>query len=122
MRSGITAGCLMLASLTPFWLRQEQPKSATPAQNPSTETRPQANPIPDKFTNLQILPKEITKPQLIGVMKQFSITFGVRCSYCHTVSDDLTVGSFDSDDKETKRKARDLMKTILDMNMHGPKS
>ena len=122
MRSGITAGCLMLAALTPFWLRQEQPKSATPAQNPSTETRPQANPIPDKFTNLQILPKEITKPQLIGVMKQFSITFGVRCSYCHTVSDDLTTGSFDSDEKAPKQKARDLMKTILQTSGHGPNS
>jgi hypothetical protein len=121
MRSAIL-GCLMIVSLTPICLPQEQTKPASPAQNPSAEARPATNPIPDKYTNLQILPKDITKPQLVNVMKQFSITFGVRCSYCHTVSDDLTTGSFDSDDKETKRKARDLMKAIVDMNALGSKS
>ena len=82
--------------------------------------RPARNPIPDTFVNLQVLPKDITKPQLVSIMKQFSITFGVRCSYCHTVSDDLTEGKFDSDDKETKRKARDLLKAIYDSRPMTP--
>lgn len=109
----------MIASLTPFWLHQEQPKSPAPPQNPPAASRPKTNPIPDKFTNLQMLPKDITKPKLVDVMKKFSITFGVRCSYCHAVSDDLTEGSFDSDEKETKLKARDLMKTILEIKTTG---
>jgi hypothetical protein len=74
--------------------------------------RPKDHPIPDTFTNLQVLPKDISKPQLVSVMKQFSMTFNVRCLYCHAVSDDLTEGSFDSDEKETKRKARELLKAI----------
>ena len=119
MRSAML-NCLIIISLTPFCIHQEQTRPATPAQNPAAETRPATNPIPDKYTNLQILPKDITKPQLISVMKQFSITFGVRCSYCHAVSDDLTTGSFDSDDKAAKQKARDLMKTIVQMSAHGP--
>jgi len=119
MRSAIL-GCLMIVSMTPFCLHQEQTKPTSPAQNPSAEARPATNPIPDKYTNLQILPKDITKPQLVNVMKQFSITFGVRCSYCHTVSDDLTTGSFDSDEKAPKQKARDLMKSILQTSGHGP--
>jgi hypothetical protein len=115
MRSEIAAGCLVIASLAPFWLHQEQSKAAAPPQNPPAATRPQSNPIPDKFVNLMVLPKDITKPKLVSMMRKFSITFSVRCSYCHTVSDDLTEGSFDSDEKPTKVKARELMKTIMDM-------
>jgi hypothetical protein len=36
----------------------------------------------------------------------------VRCSYCHTVSDDLSEGSFTSDEKPTKEEARKLMRLI----------
>ena len=116
MRRTIATCCLMIASLTPFCLRQEQSKSATPAQDSRAAVRPKTNPIPDTFFNLKVLPRNITKPKLVNVMRQFSITFGVRCSYCHTVSDDLTEGSFESDDKESKQKTRELIKTILEMN------
>lgn len=115
MRYAIAALCLMVASLTHSMMFQEQPKSGASAQDSSTATRTKTNIIPDKFVNLQVLPKDIAKPKLVNVMKQFSITLGVRCSYCHAVSDDLTEGSFDSDDKETKRKARELVKAILEM-------
>ena len=43
-----------------------------------------------------------------------SVTFEVRCSHCHTVSDDLKDGSFDSDEKEVKQKTRELLKLIYD--------
>lgn len=119
MRSTIAAGCLMIASLTPFFLHQEQPKPQAPSQNAAQAARPKTNPVPDTFTNLKLLPKDITKPKLVGMMRQFCITFSVRCSYCHTVSDDLTEGSFDSDEKDTKVKARVLLKSILEMNMQS---
>jgi len=77
------------------------------------QPRPKDNPIPNTFVNLQVLPRDISKHDLVGMMKQFSITFAVRCSYCHEVSDDLTEGRFDSDAKPTKEKARELMKTLL---------
>ena len=76
--------------------------------------RPAANPIPDRFVNLQVLPKDISKDQLVTIMKQLSVTFEVRCSHCHTVSDDLKDGSFDSDEKEVKRRTRELLKLIYD--------
>ena len=69
-----------------------------------------ASPIPDRFVNLQVLPKDIPKEQLVNIMKQLSVTFEVRCSHCHTVSDDLKDGKFDSDEKEIKRKTRELFK------------
>ncbi len=45
-------------------------------------------------------------------MKQFAITMKVRCSYCHTVSDDLSEGSFASDEKPTKEEAHKLTRLI----------
>jgi hypothetical protein len=87
---------------------QERPNSsqappAVPAKRPN---------IPDHFTNLTVLPTTIAKPELMGIMKQFAVTMRVRCSYCHTVSDDLSEGSFASDEKPTKDEARKLMRLI----------
>jgi hypothetical protein len=85
------------------------------AQQPATtaQTVPAKPPnIPDHFTNLTVLPATITKPELMGIMKQFCATMKVRCSYCHAVSDDLSEGSFASDEKPTKDEARKLMHLI----------
>ncbi len=68
--------------------------------------------IPDKFTNLQVLPPNITKPQLVGLMKQMAITMKVRCNFCHAVTDDLSSGDFSSDEKPTKLEARKLLRLI----------
>jgi hypothetical protein len=81
----------------------------TPAPTQGSAKQPN---IPDHFTNLTVLPAAITKPELMRVMKQFSFTFKVRCSYCHAVSDDLSEGSFASDEKPTKEEARKLMGLI----------
>ncbi len=34
--------------------------------------------IPDKFTNLKVLPKDISKGELVGIMRAFSGALGVR--------------------------------------------
>src|SRR5262249_38077148 len=82
-------------------------------QQNDTPPPPKDKPLPKTLLNLHGPPKDISKRDLVGMMKQFSITFGVRCSYCHEVSDDLTEGRFDSDAKPPKEKARELMKTLL---------
>ena len=48
-----------------------------------------AGQIPDEFTNLQVLPEDITRAELVEIMKGFSGALDVRCSYCHTVSPGL---------------------------------
>jgi hypothetical protein len=90
--------------------------AAATVQDSTAHQPPHQNPIPDHFVNLQVLPKDITKSELVGLMKQFSITFKVRCSYCHSVSDDLSQGRFDSDDKEPKRQARELLRMIHELD------
>lgn len=97
-------------------VRQQEQPSGDPNANAST-TRPKSNPIPDSFTNLQVIPTNIPKKDLVNVMKQFSTTFSVRCSFCHAVSDDLTEGNFASDEKPTKLKARELLKTIQSLQV-----
>jgi thioredoxin reductase len=39
--------------------------------------------IPDKFTNLKVLPKDISKQELQSTMRGFAFALGVRCEHCH---------------------------------------
>lgn len=86
----------------------------TAQQSPQGQKPPMRNPIPDTFTNLQVLPKDIAKADLVQIMKGFCITFEKRCSYCHVATDDLSEADFASDEKETKKKARELLHFILE--------
>jgi len=114
MRRIFVIACLLSACVVAAAFAQQSANAPIPGGNPqSPAVRPKENPIPDAFVNLQVLPKDISKRELVGMMKQFSIIFSVRCSYCHAVSDDLTQGSFDSDEKEAKKKARELIRTLM---------
>jgi hypothetical protein len=89
---------------------QQQP--ADPAQASAPPAPAKRSVIPDHFTNLTVLPTTITKPELMGVMKQFAVTMKVRCSFCHAVSDDLSEGNLASDEKPAKEEARKLLRLI----------
>ena len=74
--------------------------------------------IPDKFTNLRILPKTIAKDDLVSTMRQFSIGLGVRCNYCHAQGDSAKGKGLDfaSDAKKEKGIARGMMKMVDKIN------
>lgn len=92
---------------------QAPPAQTPPPGQPAAGQRPPGrSPIPDTFTNLQVLPKDIAKPELVRIMKSFAITFEKRCSYCHVATDDLSEADFASDEKATKKKARELLQFI----------
>ncbi|MFQ5607583.1 MAG: hypothetical protein ACE5GA_06520 [Candidatus Zixiibacteriota bacterium] len=63
--------------------------------------------IPDKFENLKVLPKDMTKPELMDIMKGFSSALDVRCVNCHVGDEEKGFSSFDfqSDEKALKEKA-----------------
>lgn len=65
--------------------------------------------IPDEFTNLKLLEKDIDKRQLVGIMRGFSIGLGVRCNHCHVGPNNLQGMDFASDEKEPKRAARVML-------------
>ena len=71
-------------------------------------------PIPDKFTNLQVLPKDISKDDLVHTMRLFSRSLGVRCDFCHEFQDEKP--NFASDKKDEKNAARNMMRMVGDIN------
>jgi hypothetical protein len=71
--------------------------------------------MPDKFTNLQVLPKTISKEDLMQTMRGFSFSLGERCDFCHAGKDGAKM-DFPSDDKEEKRTARLMLKMVADIN------
>jgi len=74
--------------------------------------------IPDKFTNLKVLPKDISKGEMIGIMRAFSGGLGVRCTYCHPGKDPDSLDGVDfaSDELKHKTIARDMMKMVGEIN------
>lgn len=74
--------------------------------------------VPERFENLQVLPKDIPRDSLVQVMRAFSMSLGVRCSYCHVEREvnGRQETDFDSDDKVAKRQARYMMRMTRDIN------
>ena len=64
--------------------------------------------IPEKFENLQVLPRDIPRDSLIQTMRRVTLSLGVRCNYCHTGGDGQSLQGVDfkSDEKAAKKKAR----------------
>jgi hypothetical protein len=71
-----------------------------------------------KFTNLKILPKDISMKDLDKVMDSFKAALGVKCSFCHAPSKDSTnhMPDFASDEKPEKNIARKMMKMTSKIN------
>lgn len=81
-------------------------------------TPPVVAQIPDTFTNLQVLPKTITRDSLVQIMRRFSLSLNVRCQYCHVGGDGIAFEGvrFADDDDEDKRKARDMLRMVQRIN------
>ena len=79
---------------------------------------PAAAQIPDEFSNLQLISKEIGKRELVATMREYSRALGVNCSHCHIGSGEGTFEGYDfaSDDLEPKRVARAMMKMTSEIN------
>src|SRR3954451_20458552 len=71
--------------------------------------------MPDKFTNLQVLPKDISKKDLMSTMRGFSFSLGVRCEYCHVQKADKK-SDFPLDDKDEKKTARLMLRMVDGIN------
>jgi hypothetical protein len=68
--------------------------------------------------NLQVLPDTISHDALLGVMRNFTASLGVRCTHCHVPYDPAKPDSlnFASDDKPTKDVARGMMRMVRAIN------
>ena len=63
------------------------------------------------FTNLQVLPTDIPRDSLFGLMEGFTEALGVGCSFCHARE-----GGFASDANPTKRTARAMISMVQHIN------
>ncbi|QIK77911.1 c-type cytochrome [Sphingomonas piscis] len=64
--------------------------------------------------NLQVLPKDMPRPQLMEVMKTFSSALGVKCTHCHAGTPPTM--DFASDAKKEKQIARAMMRMVHRIN------
>jgi Photosynthetic reaction centre cytochrome C subunit len=71
-----------------------------------------------RYSNLKILPKDISDDDLGKVMGGFKDALGVKCSFCHAPSKDTASHhpDFASDDKPEKNIARKMMKMTGKIN------
>lgn len=67
---------------------------------------------PMEFKNLQVFPKGVAQEELIANMKNFAMSLGVRCNFCHVGEEGAPLDTFDfaSDEKEPKRVARIMIR------------
>ena len=73
--------------------------------------------IAGKFDNLQLVPKNISRGELLNLMKDMTFALGTRCWYCHEgEGDDLSSFDFASDKKPTKEVTRTMMKMVEAIN------
>ncbi|HJQ39771.1 MAG TPA: c-type cytochrome [Thermoanaerobaculia bacterium] len=71
-----------------------------------------------QFKNLQVLPKDIPREQLLATMRGFTRGLGVRCNHCHVVAatEPKEELDFPSDAKEEKRAARTMLRMTQELN------
>jgi photosynthetic reaction center cytochrome c subunit len=65
-----------------------------------------------QFKNIQVL-KSVPADQIFPTMQFISISLGVECEFCHVE------GAFDKDDKDKKKKARDMMRMMITINQEN---
>jgi hypothetical protein len=74
--------------------------------------------LPTSFTNLQVLPRDISRDSLTQIMRGFSLSLNVRCQYCHVGGDGVSFAGveFARDDDPDKVKARFMLRMVDSLN------
>jgi Photosynthetic reaction centre cytochrome C subunit len=74
----------------------------------------------EKPVNLQVLPKNTTEEELHKIMRNYSMSLGVRCNFCHTgqkiEGQESMKWDFAADEKHEKKVAREMMKMVDAIN------
>jgi hypothetical protein len=76
---------------------------------------PQRRQIPAP-TNLKVLPKDTTGPQVIAIMRGFEGDLGVECTYCHAKDPATNRPNFASDANPMKDRARVMIRMANAIN------
>jgi hypothetical protein len=74
----------------------------------------QAQP-PQGHQNLQVLPKDISRQDLVQTMRLFNQALGVQCDHCHVGRE------FAKDEKPAKNVARAMLAMVQDLKLNSDK-
>ncbi len=86
--------------------------SDSPTALPVSEEEPGIPRLPSEFTNLEVLPADITKDQLKRHMKLITKSLGTKCDYCHRTD----IRDYATDEIPEKVVARDMMRMLERIN------
>jgi tetratricopeptide (TPR) repeat protein len=75
---------------------------------------------PPAPTNLQVLPKDMPREQLLQAMQSFTQALGVQCSYCHVFEGRGGRNDMASDEKAPKKTARRMLVLAREINEKLP--
>ena len=90
------------------------PGAQTPAASPQT--------APPPMTNLQIIPKDTPRPQVLQQMQAIAASLGVQCNYCHVMEGRGGRNDMAADDKPAKKAARGMMLLAREINARMPEA
>jgi hypothetical protein len=68
------------------------------------------------ITNLQILPKDMPRADLMTTMRGIAGAMGVQCTYCHIMEGRGGRNDMAADEKPTKATARMMMRMVAGIN------
>jgi hypothetical protein len=94
--------------------------STARAQQPAAGGQRAGGPPP--MTNLQILPKDSSREQVLTTMAAFTAALGVQCNYCHVQEGRGGRNDMAADEKPTKKAARAMMLLARDINTKLPEA
>jgi predicted Zn-dependent protease len=103
--------CLFVA--TSAFAQQPPPGGAPPAAG-------QRAGGPPPMTNLQIIPKDAPREQVIATMQSIAGALGVQCNYCHVMEGRGGRNDMASDEKPAKKTARQMMVFARELNEKLP--
>jgi len=70
--------------------------------------------------NLQVMPKDTPRPQVLATMQNIAAALGVQCNYCHVFEGRGGRNDMASDEKPTKKAARGMMILAREINEKLP--
>ena len=94
--------------------------SAASAQQPPAGGQRAGGPPP--MSNLQIIPKDTPREQVIAQMQNITFALGVQCNYCHVQEGRGGRNDFASDEKPPKKAARGMMLLAREINAKMPEA
>lgn len=73
---------------------------------------------PDSLVNARVIPKSTPVVQVWGTMRNIAAGLGVECTYCHVGAEGTPLAQIDfaSDEKRSKRVAREMMRMVQEVN------